>query len=133
MAMYLFTDAIIKHKPLNIFNNGNLSRDFTYIDDIINGVIATLTRKAKHNNDLWQIYNIGNSKPIRLIDFIESIECHTGIKAIRNYQPMQPGDVNTTWADITEIVLNYDYNPETDINIGVGKFVSWYNKYYNQQ
>jgi len=129
MAMFLFTDAILKDKPIKVFNDGNLSRDFTYIDDIINGVVATLT--DKRDTPKYKIYNIGNSKPVKLLDFINEIEKATGKTSIKNMMPMQPGDVERTWADVTDLQNDYGYTPSTDIAEGVKQFVSWYRKYYN--
>ena len=102
MALFLFTDAIINNKPINVFNNGNLSRDFTFIDDIISGILKTLLQKSR-NSSLYKIYNIGNSFPIKLTDFINLIEKNTNHKAKINMLPMQAGDVNQTWADINEL------------------------------
>jgi UDP-glucuronate 4-epimerase len=98
MAMFLFTDAIINNKPIKVFNNGNLSRDFTYIDDIVDGVVNTLLKDSK-NDSLYKLYNIGNGKPVQLLDFIASLEKELDITAIKNRLPMQAGDVNQTFAD----------------------------------
>lgn len=131
MAMFLFTDAILNDKPIKVFNNGNLSRDFTYIDDIIEGVTSTLLkeRKAKSN---YSVYNIGNSKPVKLLDFIESIENATGRTAIKEMLPMQAGDVEKTWADTSELSSDYGYKPQNNINNGVANFVAWYKDFYNK-
>ena len=127
MAMFLFTDAIIKNKPLKVFNNGNLSRDFTYVDDIIEGVVATL---FKNNNKSYALYNIGNSQPVKLLDFITAIEKCTGKTAEKLMLPMQPGDVEKTWADVKGLQSNFGYTPNTPINVGVENFVKWYKKFY---
>lgn len=129
MAMHLFTDAVLNGKPLKVFNEGRLSRDFTYIDDIVDGVLATLTIDTEID-PLYSLYNIGNSKPVKLLDFISQIEVATGKTAIKEYLPMQPGDVEQTWADVTPLTNDYNYVPQTDITTGVEKYVSWYKDYY---
>lgn len=128
MAMFLFTDAILKDQPLNVFNNGDLSRDFTFIDDIVQGIVLILENTEQ--NEKYQLYNIGNSKPVQLLDFIDEIEKVTGKKAIKNFLPMQPGDVNQTWADVDDLKNNYGYNPKYSIKEGVKSFVDWYINYY---
>lgn len=129
MAMFLFTDAILNERPIKVFNKGELSRDFTYIDDIINGVVATLL-ESKPNLPLYQLYNIGNSKPVKLLDFIDKIESVTGKKAIKEMLPMQPGDVEKTWADVSDLENVFGYKPNTSINSGVKKFVEWFINFY---
>lgn len=129
MAMYLFTNAILKGEPIKVFNNGNLSRDFTYVDDIISGVVAT----AEIDNvdlPLYELYNIGNSSPVQLESFIDMIEKKTGKKAIREYLPMQPGDMEATWANVDDFKENYNYNPHTGLDKGVGEYVKWFQSYY---
>ena len=130
MAMFLFTDAIINNKHVNVYNNGNLSRDFTYIDDIVNGVVNTFVVNLK-NSSKYKIYNIGNSSPVNLMDFIDSIEKKLGVKAKKNLMPMQPGDVTKTWADVSLLQKDYDYKPNVSINEGVSEFIDWYLLYYN--
>ncbi|WNM20220.1 NAD-dependent epimerase/dehydratase family protein [Flavobacterium capsici] len=130
MAMFLFTDAIINNKPIQVFNNGELYRDFTYIEDIVNGIIATLTQTKEKNN--YSLYNIGNSHPIKLLDFILEIEKGIGKEAIKKMCPMQPGDVRSTWADVEGLKNDFDYRPKTNIQEGIKEFVMWYRKYYNQ-
>ncbi len=130
MAMFLFTDAILNNKPVKVFNEGELSRDFTYVDDVIRGVLATVVEE-KEQLPLYQLYNIGNSKPVRLLDFINQIERCTGKTAIKEMLPMQPGDAVKTWADVTSLERDYDYRPDTHISEGVGKFIQWYKEYYN--
>ena len=130
MAMFLFTDAILNDKPIKVFNNGKLSRDFTYIDDIVEGVVSTLLNNEKKATSLHQIYNIGNSKPVKLLDFITEIEYFTGKTAKKEMLPMQPGDVEKTWADVSALKKDYNYKPQTDISEGVGNFVDWYKEYY---
>lgn len=129
MAMFLFTDAILNDKPIKVFNGGNLSRDFTYIDDIVEGVIATLINSSK-NKDLYKLYNIGNSQPVKLTDFILEIERVVGKTARKEMLPMQPGDVEKTWADVSGLEKDFGYKPKTPISIGIRNFVEWYRNYY---
>jgi len=130
MAMFLFTDAISNDKPINVFNNGNLSRDFTYIDDIVSGIIATLTEESS-NPSKYKLYNIGNSQPVQLLRYIEAIEMALDKKAIKKMMPMQAGDVNQTYADVSELKKDYAYQPNTDISDGIQEFVMWFKSYYN--
>ncbi|WP_038335995.1 NAD-dependent epimerase/dehydratase family protein [Empedobacter falsenii] len=130
MAMFLFTDAILNHQPLKVFNHGDLSRDFTYIDDIIQGIEKIL--EDKNTNEKYQLYNIGNSKPVQLMDFIKEVEHSTGEKAILEMYPMQVGDVNQTWADVQDLKDKFGYNPNYPVEKGVYNFVQWYRKYYNK-
>jgi len=130
MAMFLFTEAIFKNKPIKVFNNGNLSRDFTYVDDVIEGVTATLLQDID-GCPLYELYNIGNSQPVKLMDFISEIETVTGKEATKDYLPMQPGDVEKTWADSSGLEKAFGYKPSTSISVGVKKFVDWYKIYYN--
>jgi len=132
MAMFLFTDAILNNKPIKVFNNGDLSRDFTYIDDIIAGVVATLFEDTREDASLYELYNIGNSKPVKLMDFITEIEKSTNRKAEKEFLPMQPGDVEKTWADVTDLKQNFNYAPKTDISLGVKKYVEWYIGFYKK-
>jgi len=129
MAMFLFTDAILNNKPVKVFNSGELSRDFTYIDDIVDGVVATLLQDTA-SDELYQLYNVGNSKPVKLLDFINEIEKSTGKEAIKEMLPMQPGDVEKTWADVSELQQKFGYNPSTEIATGVKNFIDWYKTYY---
>ena len=130
MAMFLFTDAILNNKPINVFNNGDLSRDFTYIDDIVEGVVNTLLKDSK-NSSLYKLYNIGNGKPVKLLDFIKSLEEVLGITAVKNMLPMQAGDVNQTFADTSSLEHDYDYKPKVIVKEGIKQFVLWYSKFYN--
>ncbi|WP_312311688.1 NAD-dependent epimerase/dehydratase family protein [Empedobacter brevis] len=130
MAMFLFTDAILNHQPLKVFNYGDLSRDFTYIDDIIQGIDRILEDTI--TTERYQLYNIGNSKPVQLMDFIKEIENSTGEKAILEMYPMQAGDVNQTWADVQDLKEKFDYNPNFPVDKGVSNFVKWYKKYYKR-
>ena len=128
MAMFLFTDAIINNRPIKVFNNGDLSRDFTFIDDIIKGLVNTLLVNSKNTN-LYKLYNIGNSKPVRLLDFIEAIELNLGVKAQKEMLPMQAGDVNQTWANVSSLINDYNYEPNTSIESGIKSFIDWYKGY----
>ena len=130
MALFLFTDAILNNQPIKVFNNGNLSRDFTYIDDIISGVENTLL-KTVNEKQLYKLYNIGNNQPVQLLDFIEAIENSTGKTTERIMMPMQAGDVNQTWANVKRLKTDYDYEPSTTLEVGVEAFVSWYKAYYS--
>lgn len=132
MAMFLFTDAILNNRPIKVFNNGDLSRDFTYIDDIIEGVLATLLVE-REGKPLYSVYNIGNSKPVSLMAFINAVEEETGRTAEKVMYPMQPGDVAQTWADVTQLEKDFGYHPNTPIKRGVGHFVRWYLTYHAQQ
>ena len=131
MALFLFVDAIMHNKPIKVFNEGNLSRDFTFIDDIIDGVLSTLLEESI-NNELYQLYNIGNNKPVKLMDFVKEIEVSTNRKAIIKMMPMQDGDVNQTFADISSLAKNFDYKPKTSIKSGVSQFVEWYEEFNNK-
>src|SRR5690606_38995349 len=115
----------LNDKPIKIFNNGELSRDFTFIDDIVEGVVSTLKKEFRKDAPFYELYNIGNSKPVKLMDFILEIEKSTNKKAMKNFLPMQPGDVEKTWADVTDLKHNFNYTPRTDISIGVKRFVEW--------
>lgn len=129
MAMFLFTDAILNDRPIKVFNNGKLSRDFTYVDDIVEGIVATLENKQKRT-ELYSLYNIGNGSPVKLLDYIEEIERVTGKAAIKKMMPMQPGDVEQTWANTEDLYNNFNYKPTTSIQKGISLFVKWYSEYY---
>jgi len=143
MALFLFTKAILEHKPIQVFNHGNMLRDFTYVDDIVEGILRVM-HHAPAANDKWsasesdlsessaayKIYNIGNSKPVRLMDFIEAIENELGLKAKKEFLPLQPGDVPSTFADVTDLIRDTGYKPDTPVEEGVKKFIHWYKKYY---
>jgi UDP-glucuronate 4-epimerase len=133
MAMFLFTKAILDKKPINVFNNGDMERDFTYIDDIVKGVVRIIENKHTLNYDKtkkYNLYNIGNNKSVKLYKFIEAIENELGIVADKNLMPMQPGDVEKTWADVDSLIRDFDYSPNTPIKRGVAKFINWYKKFY---
>lgn len=131
MAIFLFTDAIINDRPIKVFNHGKMQRDFTYVDDIVEGV-ARIIEKPVADRKLYDIYNIGNNNAVQLSEFIDSIENHIGKKAVKEMLPMQPGDVERTWADVDDLIADYDYQPDTSVNDGVKKFVDWYKKYYQE-
>ena len=128
MAYYLFADAILNNKPIKVFNNGKLERDFTYIDDIVNGV-TKIIEKNIDSRDHYKIYNIGNNKTESLKDFIETMENVMGKKAIKEMYPMQQGDVPTTFADISQLTKDYNYKTDTSINIGLKEFLKWFENY----
>ena len=129
MAMFLFTDAILNDKPIKVFNEGKLSRDFTYIDDIVEGVQKTILEEQPEGKK-YSLYNIGNGHPVKLLDFISAIEFVTGKKAQKQLLPMQPGDVEQTWADTKDLEKDYQYKPNTPIQDGIKSFVEWYKLYY---
>lgn len=129
MAPYLFTNAILHNKPIQVFNNGDLKRDFTYIDDIVSGIITVSLSSYKAGN--YEILNIGNNQPEQLLDFISYLESAIGKKAIKDFLPMQPGDVYQTFADLSEIEMKYGYKPVTRLKEGIPKFVDWFVSYHN--
>ena len=143
MALFLFTKAILAGEPINVFNYGNHRRDFTYIDDIVEGVIRTLDRVAEPNPDWsgdapdsatsfapYRLYNIGNNNPVELKHYIAVLEECLGKKAEQNLLPLQPGDVPDTYADVEDLVQDVDYKPATSVEEGVSRFVEWYRAYY---
>jgi UDP-glucuronate 4-epimerase len=142
MALFQFTKAILSGQPISVYNKGEMKRDFTYVDDIVSGIVKVLyhipTIESDTNSDLsssntapYKIYNIGNSTPVKLIDFIDAIESKLGIQAEKELLPMQPGDVLMTWADTSDLESKINYKPHTSINDGVSNFVDWYRAYYN--
>jgi UDP-glucuronate 4-epimerase len=143
MALFLFTKAILAGKPIKVFNQGEMKRDFTYIDDIVKGITKVLDHppvcKPEIDNDPsvsktgpYKIYNIGNSSPVRLMDFIDAIETKLAIKANKELLPMQQGDVPMTWADTTDLESDLNYRPDTSIYEGVSRFIDWYKEYYGK-
>ena len=143
MSPHLFTRAIMEGQTMKVFNHGDMLRDFTYVDDIVEGVIRVVDRVAVPDEDwnaeipnpatssaAYRVYNIGNSTPIKLMDFIRSLEEACGKEAVKEYLPMQPGDVYQTNADTTRLYQEMDYKPRTPLKEEVGKFVRWYKKYY---
>ncbi|WP_272516986.1 NAD-dependent epimerase/dehydratase family protein, partial [Providencia sp. PROV209] len=143
MALFKFTKAILAGEPIDVYNNGNLSRDFTFIDDIVEGVIriSDIIPQADPQNHSdspaqssapYRIYNIGNGQPVKLIDFISALEKALGKEAIKNFLPMQAGDVYTTWADTEDLFNVTGYRPHVSIEQGVQAFVDWYKSYYHR-
>ena len=143
MALFKFTKAIIEGKTIEVFNNGKHTRDFTYIDDIVNGVIKVLDKPADINNDWdsnkpdpasskspWKIFNIGNNNPVHLMDYISALEKTLGKKAKIKFLPLQPGDIPNTNANVDSLVKEFDYKPTTSVFDGVSNFVKWYKDYY---
>lgn len=133
MAYFKFANKIRKGEPIQIYNHGDMYRDFTYVDDIVTGIEHMLCNPPKANElgDLYKVYNIGNHKPEQLMHFIEVLEQALGQKAEKEYLPMQPGDVYQTYADVTDLQKDFDFKPETTIEEGLGKFAAWYKKYYD--
>jgi len=136
MALFLFTKAILEGKPINVYNNGDMMRDFTYVDDIVEGVFRVINKPAKPDRSSetsapYKVYNIGNGSPVQLLDFIKATEKAIGIEAKKNFMPMQPGDVQKTFADVENLKKDFGYKPKTTVSKGVEKFIDWYRKYYN--
>jgi UDP-glucuronate 4-epimerase len=143
MSPILFAKNIMQDKPIDVFNYGNHRRDFTYIDDIVTGVTKVVDKPAQANPSWssenpdpgtstapYRVYNIGNNSPVHLLDFIGALEKAIGKKAIKNLLPMQPGDVPDTYADVSELVAEFDYKPNTPLPVGVNAFVEWYKEMY---
>jgi UDP-glucuronate 4-epimerase len=143
MALFLFTKAILNDTPIEVFNYGRMQRDFTYIDDIVEGVVRVLDKRAESNRKWrgekpepgtsyapYKIYNIGNNRPVELLRLVEVLEEHLGRKAQKNLLPLQPGDVLATYADINDLARDVDFRPVTPIEVGAKKFVEWYRSYY---
>ncbi len=143
MAPSIFTKAILEELPVNLFNKGNMKRSFTYIDDIITVLLRMIDTPAvpdamwnPHNPSPdsseapFRIYNVGNSSPVSILDFVQTIEAATGKKASLHFLPMQKGDVEATWADVSDLEKQFGYKPETSIGEGMAKFVDWYQSYY---
>lgn len=143
MALFIFTKAILEGKPINVYNHGKMKRDFTFVDDIVKGIVKLLP-KIPTGNSSWdgnnpdpsnsfcpyRVFNIGNNKPIELLKFIEVLERKIGKKAIKNFMPIQPGDVPATYADIDALENEIGFRPSTPIEEGIGRFVDWYLDYY---
>ncbi len=130
MALYLFAAAMTQGKPIKVFNQGDMRRDFTFIDDIVNGVISVLDRPPSDVGVPHKVYNLGNNKPEQLVRVIELLEQELGVKAVRKLLPMQPGDVKETYADIDASTRDFGFVPQTSIEDGVKKFVAWYKSYH---
>lgn len=143
MALFLFTKAILAGQPIDVFNQGNMRRDFTYVDDIVEGVIRVLDRIPTPDPDWsgthptpctssapYRLYNIGNNQPVELMKYIAALEEALGIPAQKNLLPMQPGDVPATWADVDDLIKDVDFKPATPVSEGIRRFVAWYRAYY---
>jgi UDP-glucuronate 4-epimerase len=134
MAYYSFTKDIISGSNIKVFNNGELFRDFTYIDDIIQGIMLIIKNPTKikysSSNSNYKLYNIGNSKPVKVLEFIEIIENELGKKANKDFLPMQSGDVEITYADVSDLQNELNYKPNTSLKLGIKKFIEWYKEYY---
>lgn len=132
MAPFLFIKSILEGESINVFNNGNLKRDFTYIDDIVSGILNVINSTRKDSDKTARIYNLGNGAPVNLMDFISVLEKEVGRKAMINYLPMQPGDVFETFADTTLISKEIGYQSQITIENGINQFVKWYKAFYNK-
>jgi len=145
MALFLFTRAILEGRPIDVYNNGKMRRDFTYIDDIIEGVVRIMTRVPSGSPEWsgkkpdpassfapYRLFNIGNNQPVELMDFIAALEDHLGRKAQKRLLPMQPGDVPETYADVDDLMAEVGFKPCTSIREGIGRFVEWYREYYKK-
>lgn len=144
MALFIFTKAILENKPIKVFNHGNMQRDFTYVDDIVEGIVRVMhhtpvknetwvqsTSNVSASSAPYKIYNIGNNAPVKLINFIEAIEEALGKKAIKELLAIQPGDVPATYADVSDLVRDVGYRPNTSVKDGVNNFINWYKNYYH--
>jgi len=143
MALYKFTRAILSGQPIDIYNNGEMLRDFTYVDDIVEGIVRIADRPPAVNEDWdaaaadpatssapYRIHNIGNSEPVKLLRYVDAIEAACGVTAVRNYMPLQPGDVLATWADVEDLTQATGFRPRTSVEDGVRAFVEWYRDFY---
>ena len=143
MALFLFTKAILEDRAIQVFNHGKMQRDFTYIDDIVEGVVRVMAQPAKPNSDWrgdhpdpgtsyapYRIYNIGNNNPVQLMDFIGAVEKALGKEARKEMLPLQQGDVPATYADIDDLIRDAGFQPSTPIEEGIGRFITWYRAYY---
>jgi len=144
MAPMLFTDAILHNRPIKVFNYGEMSRDFTYVEDIIDGCIKVIDNPAQSNKEWdgkhpeiqsslapYRLYNIGNNAPVKLLNFIETLEKSINKRAEKNLMEIQPGDVVSTYADVSELVKNFDYKPDTSLAEGIDELVKWYKRFYS--
>lgn len=144
MALFLFTKAILAGEPIQVFNHGKMKRDFTYIDDIVEGIVRVMAR-APSSDPAWsgdapdpgtsmapyRVYNIGNNQPVELMRYIEVLEQCLGKKAEKNFMPLQPGDVPATYADIEDLARDFGFHPKTPVEDGIARFVQWYRDYYS--
>jgi len=144
MSLFMFTRSILEGKPIDVFNYGNHRRDFTYIDDIVEGIVRVIDKPAQTNTSWtgnqpdpgtskapYRLYNIGNHAPVNLLTFIETLETCLGKQAIKSFLPLQPGDVPDTYADVTDLVNDFGYKPETSLETGIKNFVEWYKNFYD--
>lgn len=144
MALFLFTKAILNNEPIKVFNHGKMERDFTYIDDIIEGVVRVIANPPKLNINYdrknlgpsssrvpYKVYNIGNNKPIQLMQFIRTLEKHLKREAKKEYLPLQPGDVPITYANIDDLINDFNFRPKTPIDEGIREFLGWYSNFYD--
>ena len=127
MAPMLFTDAILNDRAIKVFNHGNMSRDFTYVDDIVDGIVKVILNPSD-----FKVYNIGNNAPVSLMEFIETLEKAIGKEATKNFLPMQDGDVESTYADVSGLIEDFGYKPDTKLADGIGEFVKWYREFYGE-
>lgn len=141
MAPWLFTEAILNDQPIKVFNNGDMQRDFTYVEDIVEAQMRLIEELPERASDRskpnvstapFRIYNIGNSSPVNLMEFIQTIEKHTGKIADKKMMDMQPGDVPRTYADVEDLFEKVNFRPSTSLDVGIGKFVNWYKEYYGK-
>lgn len=132
MAYFSFTKAILDGQPIKIFNQGDMYRDFTFIDDIVAGIVNVIPNPPRkdENGTRHKVYNIGNNQPEKLMDFIATLEKCLGQAALKEYYPMQAGDVYQTYADVSELMQDFDFKPDTPIRVGLARFVQWYQEYY---
>lgn len=146
MALFLFANAIWKGEKIRVFNHGEMERDFTYVGDIVKGVIAALDRPAASSTDFdtdmpdagssnapYRLYNIGNNKPVKLLDYISALEKAMGQTSDKEFLPMQPGDVKKTYADVQDLINDFNYKPNTPLEKGIGEFVEWFLAYYKDR
>ena len=142
MALFLFTKKILAGEPIDVFNNGNHKRDFTYIDDVVEGILRVLDNPPETSSpvtgdenasSLYRIFNIGSNNPVNLLTYIELLENSLGKKATKNLLPMQAGDVADTYADVSELMASVNYKPDTPISEGIQNFVDWYKDYYGRR
>lgn len=144
MALFIFTKSILENKPIDVYNYGKMQRDFTYISDIVQGIIKVndnppignsnwdpLNPNPSSSSAPYKIYNIGNSKPVELMSFVKTIEEELGKKAIINLLPIQPGDVPATYADVTDLIENFNYKPQVSVKEGIKNFIEWYRNFYS--
>lgn len=143
MALFIFTKKIFNNQPIDVYNNGKMKRDFTYVDDIVDGIIKLIPKIPEPNQNWsgdkpdsatsfapYSLFNIGNNKPVELLNFIEILEKEIGKEAVKNFMPMQPGDVPATYADVDDLTDAVGFKPDTKIEDGISKFVEWYRNYY---